>query len=312
MPGTISKISPLWELAQALGLVAVVLCLALMLLPVRARTGPARIIALRQHQWIGWASLALAVLHILLSIVADRVVIEHLRLTAPYYEWAGLLALLLLLLLCPLAVTSLRRRFWNNHRRFQAVHVAGAGVLVPALVAHTVTTGHFIGNRLIAPSFVVLGALATLALLRPRRGAARPPGVLAAGPAPGRLAFGRHSRRILFIAIACAAATSGLLSARASIILRGSLLPRSVPVAVEFPHEEHRAVECITCHHNFVDRTGSGSCFACHRSARSDLKVAAEARFHDFCLGCHRHPPRHFEHPGPVTGCTVCHAQSQH
>jgi hypothetical protein len=36
--------------------------------------------------------------------------------------------------------------------------------------------------------------------------------------------------------------------------------------------------------------------------------VGAEARFHDFCLGCHRDPPAYLSGHGPVTGCSTCHA----
>ena len=42
-------------------------------------------------------------------------------------------------------------------------------------------------------------------------------------------------------------------------------------------------------------------------SADADIQVAAEARFHSFCLNCHRHPEARFPRHGPVSGCRSCH-----
>lgn len=101
----------------------------------------------------------------------------------------------------------------------------------------------------------------------------------------------------------CVAATG-----RAALALREPLLSRSQPLRLDFPHDKHRAVNCIQCHHNFADRTGMSACISCHRSNRTELRVGAEARFHDFCLNCHRDPPPRLLQHGPVTGCDACHA----
>ena len=81
-----------------------------------------------------------------------------------------------------------------------------------------------------------------------------------------------------------------------------------MPLALGFPHDKHRPVNCIQCHHNFADRSGEDSCISCHRSGRAAIRTGAEARFHDFCLGCHRDPPAYLTGHGPVTGCNTCHA----
>ena len=90
--------------------------------------------------------------------------------------------------------------------------------------------------------------------------------------------------------------------------LREPFLPRSERLVLDFPHDKHRAVNCIRCHHNFTDRSGDDSCISCHRSGRADIRVGVEAGFHDFCLGCHRDPPAYLTGQGPVTGCNTCHA----
>ena len=76
-----------------------------------------------------------------------------------------------------------------------------------------------------------------------------------------------------------------------------------------FPHEKHRTVNCIACHHNFVDNTGAGSCFDCHRSARHDLPQASEATFHKFCRDCHRDLATEHSKHGPVRECSGCHVE---
>ncbi len=77
-----------------------------------------------------------------------------------------------------------------------------------------------------------------------------------------------------------------------------------------FPHENHRTVNCIACHHNYVDKTGFGSCYDCHRSARTDLPQVAEATFHEFCRDCHSGFAREHGKHGPVRECSGCHVES--
>ncbi|MFO1399779.1 MAG: cytochrome c3 family protein [Steroidobacteraceae bacterium] len=88
--------------------------------------------------------------------------------------------------------------------------------------------------------------------------------------------------------------------------LREPVGARRAPLPLAFPHQRHAALNCIACHHNYVDRSGMDTCLGCHRSARADLRHGAEARLHDFCLDCHRTRPRGARH-GPVAGCASCH-----
>jgi len=249
--------------------------------------------------------------HVAGLIVVDRRVIEHLKFTAPLYEWAGIIALLLLLVLVPASTAAVRRWFWSNHRSFQAVHVGIACALIPLLAVHVLTADHFVHGwvGVIAYLMASLGALAALLRGRAPAGAAANVRALRAGLL-ARMVFGRHSRKLLFIVIIAAAATLCLLRVSPALSLREPLAARALPLRVDFPHDKHRGVDCVECHHNFVDRTGSGGCYSCHRSARTDLKFGIEARFHDFCLHCHRNPRPTFEKHGPVTGCSTCHADA--
>jgi predicted CXXCH cytochrome family protein len=294
-----------WEIAQALGLAAVAGCLILCVLAVRPRSGASSAFRLGSHELLGWFTLAAAVAHVGLLLGTDRKVIEHIRLTAPRYEYAGILALFALLFLTAPAVAAVRQRLWPRHRSFQAAHVGAACLLVVVLALHVVTTGRYVHGRAQQVAYVLLSGTVLLALLRART--QRPP-----GPRPSRLygglVFGRHSRLVLVIVLGSLAVLPALLHPAASLALREPFVLRSDRLVLDFPHDQHRTVACTQCHHDFTDRSGEGSCISCHRSGRADLRAGAEARFHDFCLGCHRDPPAYLTAHGPVTGCDTCHA----
>ncbi len=237
----------------------------------------------------------------LLLPLTDAHVLEHYRSTLPWYELAGFAAAGLLVVLTVPASDGLRRRLWQRHRSFQALHVICACLLVAALAVHVCVTAHYAHGRLRNGLALALCAAALLALLRPRAHNH------AASTVP-TLAFGRHSRLVLVVALGALFALGTLLVPRAVLALHEGVVRRTSTLVLNFPHERHREVACVACHHNFTDRTGSGSCIACHRSERPDLRAGAEARFHVFCLGCHRDPPQAFEHRGPVTGCSSCHS----
>jgi predicted CXXCH cytochrome family protein len=293
-----------WEVAQALGLCAVAACLILCVLAVRPRAGAAAALQLRSHESLGWLALAAALLHVALSLGADRRVVEHLKLTAPRYEYAGILALLTLLFLAVPAGAALRRRLWQRHRNFQAAHVTATCLLVVALSVHVLATDRYVHGRLRAVAYLLLSASVLIALLRARalRPSAERPQDFRGGPV-----FGRHSRLVLGVVLGALAALLPLLRGGTAVALREPFVSRQERLALDFPHDKHRSVNCIACHHDYVDRSGQGSCVSCHRGGRAPLRVGVEARFHDFCLGCHRDPPAYLAGQGPVTGCDTCH-----
>jgi len=286
------------------GLCAVAACLVLCVLAVRPRAGAPDAFPMRAHELLGWLALGAAVLHIGLLLGADHRVVEHVKLTAPRYEYAGIVALLTLIFLTVPAGAAVRRQLWPRHRNFQAAHVAAACLLVVTLAVHVLATGRYIHGRGRAVAYILLSGIVLLALLRGRsRRQSAPQSRLLGG-----LVFGRHSRLVLAIVLVSLIALLAMLRSGAALALREPFLRRSEPLVLNFPHDKHRAVNCIPCHHNFVDRSGNDSCISCHRSDRAAIRVGAEARFHDFCLGCHRDPPAYLTGHGPVTGCSPCHA----
>ena len=293
-----------WEIAQAVGLCAVASCLVLCVLAVRPRAGAAGAFPMRAHEFLGWLALGAAVLHVGLLLGADHRVVEHVKLTAPRYEYAGILALLTLLFLTVPAGAAVRWRLWPRHRNFQAAHVGAACLLVVTLAVHVLATGRYIHGRARVVAYILLSCIVLLALLRgrTRRQSAQRSRLL------GGLVFGRHSRLVLAIIVVSLVALLAMLPGGTALALREPFLRRSEPLVLGFPHDKHRSVNCIQCHHNFADRSGTDSCVSCHRSGRHAIRVGAEARFHDFCLGCHRDPPSYLTGHGPPAGCEPCHA----
>ncbi len=295
----------MWESAQAAGAAAALACLALSLLPLRPRM-PGRVtLTLARHELLGWGALGLVAAHVGFALYADPVVLEHLKPTTPLYEWAGITALALLVFLCVPASAPLRRRLWPRHRSFQASHVIASCLALTLIAVHVLTSARYVHGPLARVLGVALCATALLALLRER---ARRTGLASRPPFPGMLVFGRHSRLVLLTVCLCVIASVALLLPHALLRLREPLRARSARLVLDFPHEKHRDVRCVTCHHDFTDGSGAQACVTCHRSGRADLGAGAEARFHDFCLGCHRDPPPRFAHHGPVSGCQTCHA----
>ena len=294
-----------WEIAQVLGVCAVAACLILCTLAVRPRVGATAAFPLRAHEILGWLTFAAALLHVGISLGVDSRVVEHLKLTAPPYEMAGLVALLALLFLTAPAGAALRSRLWSSHRNFQAMHVGAACVLVVTLALHVGATDRYVHGRAHLAAYLLLSSAVLLALLRDRpqrRPATQPADFL------GALAFGRHSRLMLVIVVGSLVALIAVMRTGSTLALREPFLARAERLPLNFPHDKHRAVNCVYCHHNFADQTGSDSCVSCHRSHRAAIRVGAEARFHGFCLGCHREPPAYLVGHGPVTGCKACHA----
>jgi hypothetical protein len=294
-----------WEFSQMAGLLACIGCVALCGAPVRPRNAiPPTLLSLKLHTLIGWLSLAAVLIHIGGLVLADRVVVEYLKPSAPLYQLAGIAAAALLLLVVASGMGPVRRRLWTSHRSFQATHVISGCVLIAMIGMHVIATDRYIGGRGRRTLIVAASIGGILMLLRPRRPASA---ALAAAAPLRQLVFGRNSRLILGVALILSISVGGLIGGAAGAALREPLLSRSERVPLDFPHAKHVAVNCLVCHHNFADGRGMDTCVGCHRSSRVDLKQGVQARFHGFCFECHRHPDASLEKHGPIAGCVSCH-----
>jgi predicted CXXCH cytochrome family protein len=294
-----------WEFSEILGLAGTLACLALCGCPVRPREAtPAVILPLRRHELFGWIALGAAALHIVLAAASDHTVIDYLKPTSPLYQLAGIAAFVLLLVLVATSLATSRRRLWRSHRNFQATHIVFGCLLTAFLAAHVVTAGRYAGGYGRRIMFVAVAAGGIAMLLRRRHGLGTAPHRTAV---LRRLAFGRHSTLVFSAITATILTLSTLIASRAGLALREPVLRRAQTLPLNFDHGKHSPVNCLTCHHNYADGRGFDACIHCHRSARADLKVGVEARFHSFCFNCHRNPGPQLRSHGPVSGCESCH-----
>jgi hypothetical protein len=296
-----------WEVSEILGLAATLACLALCGCPVRPRQStPPVLLTLGRHEALGWTALGAAALHILVALVTDHTVVEYLKLTAPLYQLAGIAAFGVLLVLTVTSLATSRRRLWHSHRNFQATHIAFGCLALALLAAHVITAGRYTGGYGRRVLFVAAAAGGIAMLLRRRRANGTQPHATAVR----RLAFGRHSTLVAGVIAATMVALSTLSASRAGLALREPLLRRVKTLPLDFDHGKHMAVNCLTCHHNYADGRGFDSCIHCHRSGGTGIKAGVEARFHSFCLNCHRNPEPRLPGHGPVSGCASCHRQA--
>jgi Class III cytochrome C family len=282
----------LWDSGIASGYASLVVAATLYLYPLRGAGLPhKRLFTLSQHRRIGWIVLGLGLLHTALLLIAQPLVGHYLLPSAPLYMLLGLVALIVVAILVATGLTA-RTALRNPAARHSTpTSVTTHGVLAAALLAllgiHIVASGQLLDR----PAKVVTVCL------------------LLAIP----LLWAGFRRRGVFLRIAlpgCAAAAV-LLLLPVPTATSHYLEPVTRPalLAVHFPHEKHTKVACVTCHHNFVDRTGLGSCIDCHRSNRADLTASSEATFHVFCRGCHTQLAQaHTDNAhGPTRACSECH-----
>jgi hypothetical protein len=332
----------LWDVGIAIGYVALVVAATLYLYPLRGEGLPhKRLFTLSQHRRIGWISLALGLLHAAILLVAQPLIGHYLLPSAPLYMLFGLGALIVLAILVATGlsarsalrdafgtrvpvrstpnalatIASLRvssgalvsRPYTPKPPTSVSTHAILAALLLALTAAHLLGSHQLLDRPAKSITFCVLLALPVLwaafritlrwrvrkANSQPTRAPPRPPIRLFPTFLPSCA-----TALILFLLPIPTAAPALLIPAATP-----SLLP------VYFPHEKHTTVDCVTCHHNFVDKTGLGSCRDCHRSARPDLPESAEATFHTFCRTCHTELAQTTTKHGPTRACSVCHAK---
>jgi Class III cytochrome C family len=282
----------LWDSGMALGYAALVVAGTLYLYPLRGAGLPhKRLFTLSQHRRIGWIALALGLLHAAFVLVAQPLVGHYLLPSAPLYMLLGLAAFIVLAVLVATGLTARSALRKPAARKSTPTSVTTHAVLAAALLAllgiHIVGSGQLVDRPIKVTTLCLLLAIPLL------------------------WAAVRHRRVIARITLPGCAAAAVLLLLPIPTATPHLLEPAAQPalLALHFPHEKHTKVACVTCHHNFVDKTGLGSCLDCHRSKRPDLTASAEATFHTFCRGCHTQLAEAdtTDKHGPTRSCSGCH-----
>jgi len=277
----------LWDVGTACGYLCLILLLCLYVFPVRGDGLPhARLLGVSQHRLIGWGALTFAAAHIAILLIVEPQVVRYLLPSAPLYMWCGGIAAL-----CVIAAvvtgTSARSRLRVSPAPARATfHIVLAAVLTLTVCAHAIGSSQLLTGAVKTAIVMILLCL--------------PPAWYALRRRPKRSPV----RTASHIAALC---IMPLLPAPTSKQLLLEPAARPERIAVSFPHERHVSVNCITCHHNFTDHTGSATCIACHRSSRSDLVHSSEATFHVFCRDCHTQSALLDQKHGPTRRCSGCH-----
>jgi hypothetical protein len=314
-----------WDLGIAAGYAGLVFAATLYLYPLRAEGLPhKRLFTLSQHRRIGWIALSLCLVHAALLLIVQPQIGHYLLPSAPVYMLLGTIALIALATLVATGLSArkaLRKATPPRSSRSPVATVqqgiARHGAIAPpgatasssahqtpwTVPTHAVLAGlllaclgiHIVGSGQLADRPVKIVTLCLLLAL-PLIWSA----VWRKGP-------GIRSRLPTLVPSLMAAAILFLLPlpAAAPQLLKPAASPALLPVG--FPHEKHTTVGCVLCHHNFTDKTGTGSCLDCHRSNRSDLTASAEATFHTFCRNCHAQLAATTNQHGPVRACATCH-----
>lgn len=283
-----------WDIGIGVGYAIIALVATLYIYPLRGEGLPhRRLFTLSQHRRIGWGALILSGLHVAILLRAQPLIGHYLLPSAPYYMLAGLVGLIALGLLI---ATGLAARAVLRRRDSATTSLSSHTVLAPLLLAFLAI--HLIGSaQLLDTRTKVLTGCLLLAI----------PLLWAA-----HRALRRGARRTTTLIPCCLAVFVLLLlpiPTASPRLLQPATAPATVPI--HFPHEKHTTVNCVTCHHNFVDKTGIGSCLDCHRSERPDLGQPAEATFHTFCRNCHSQLAQTTTKHGPTRACSACHASNR-
>jgi predicted CXXCH cytochrome family protein len=287
----------IWDIGMGAGYCALVTAATLYLFPLRGDGLPhRRLFTLAQHKVLGWIALGLCVLHIAILWISQPLVWRYLWPSTPIYMLCGIAALIALLVL---TITGLVAR--AAHRQAKSANKSKYAHLILAAILLALIAGHIVGSRqlLDRPSKVItlcvlLGLPLVWTAFRPRR--------------PRSIRF---STTVLPTCVALVALLILPIPLATPKLQASAVRPTVLPV--NFPHDKHTTVNCVTCHHNFADQSGvTGGCLACHRSDRSDLPQAAEPLFHTFCRSCHVELAQTTQQHGPTRSCSTCHVTQEH
>lgn len=111
--------------------------------------------------------------------------------------------------------------------------------------------------------------------------------------------------RLLWWLIPLTALGYALFAGHAELVRERPFLP------LNFNHQVHGKVNCLTCHHDYADHspsppTGERTCLLCHKMTPA-LALRIEQDFHTLCRDCHLKQLQMFHAAGPVRECQRCH-----
>jgi len=138
----------IWDWANLLGYLCVGIFLLLFIYAGRSRAIPSISGSFfgRFHRDLGFVALLLLVLHIGLLLIQEPLLLEHLKLSAPWYMLSGLLAAILILLLVMSSVVKVRGQIWSSYQVFQLSH-KWFSIFIALLIAIHIIDSRFYLNE---------------------------------------------------------------------------------------------------------------------------------------------------------------------
>lgn len=239
----------------------------------------------RHHQWTGRIGLALALVHAGLIAVGEPQIWRYAGLLATAELVAGVASLALLVVL-----TAIRDPASPCMRTSPAAALLHRWSAVAAIV---LAFGHIAANPAMPLAAFALLAAATAVLVH--RHAAALVGL--AKCAPPAVLVGVVGAVLLVAMVGWGLSQASHRTLRATTVDHAG-----------FDHDDHAAFSCVSCHHNFTDRTGKENCLSCHKRLSVSATTRIDRVFHRFCVECHVQEWWQTGKVSPFKSCRGCHA----
>lgn len=137
-----------WDFANAAGLLGA--CLLGLLFVIAGRPQPRPLYEgkffLRLHRDLGFAAVALLLVHIGVLLVDEPLLIEDLLPSAPGYMLAGLASAILMLVLAISSLNRVRPRWSNGAASFRRWHYGGSLLALLLMAVHVLGAGYYSGG----------------------------------------------------------------------------------------------------------------------------------------------------------------------
>ncbi|MDN6859810.1 ferric reductase-like transmembrane domain-containing protein [Pseudomonas sp. CAN2814] len=137
-----------WDFANAAGLLGA--CLLGLLFVIGGRPQPRPLYEgkffLRLHRDLGFAAVALLLVHIVVLLVDEPLLIEDLLPSAPGYMLAGLASAILMLVLAVSSLSRVRPRWSSSAAGFRRWHYGGSLVALLLMAVHVLGAGYYSGG----------------------------------------------------------------------------------------------------------------------------------------------------------------------
>jgi len=146
--GALPGLGYAWDFANAAGLLGA--CLLGLLFVIGGRPQPRPLYEgkffLRLHRDLGFAAIALLLVHIVVLLVDEPLLIEDLLPSAPGYMLAGLASAVLMLVLAVSSLSRVRPRWSSSSASFRRWHYGGSLLALLLMAVHVLGAGYYSGG----------------------------------------------------------------------------------------------------------------------------------------------------------------------